>query len=162
MPPPIRDNLREWLSEEVAARARITEEDLSRDYEPEPDDVVYTLKPVNGRFKVNCPSQIDIFNLQEGNIDRVSNRDSICGGISEMGFSPLGNKSPLQPSENASDEEQESEENHGSRESGEGGEGGEGDDEVRKEEDDDMVSSPWTNPDILFVQSRLITHGPIG
>jgi hypothetical protein len=45
----------------------VTEEDLSPDYEPEPDDVVYTLKPVNGRFKVNCPSQIDIFNLQEGN-----------------------------------------------------------------------------------------------
>ena len=186
MPSLIRDNLREWLSEEVAARARVTEEDLSPDYEPEPEDVVYSLKPVNGRFRVNCPSQIDIFNLQEGNrsqrqgsqrrqqageeteklsrkfqqttakTDWISNGDSICGGIRGMGSSPLGNKSPLQPSENASDEEQEKE-----QESGESGESGEGNDEVGKE-DGDTVSSPWTNRDILFVQSGLIKHGPIG
>jgi hypothetical protein len=52
MPLHIRDNLRELLSERLAGKAHIYEEELGPGYEPELDTNIYRIKPVSGRFSV--------------------------------------------------------------------------------------------------------------
>ncbi len=52
MPLHIRDNLRELLSERLAEKAHLYEEELGPGYEPELDTNVYRIKPVSGRFSV--------------------------------------------------------------------------------------------------------------
>lgn len=69
------DNILLSLSERVADMAHIADETLGADYEPEPDDVQYEMRPIKGRFslsKSTAPSESHGPRHRTGNASKSS------------------------------------------------------------------------------------------
>jgi hypothetical protein len=48
--PHIRDNLKKWMSEEIASKAYLLQEDLKGNFESKSINISYKLKSITGRF----------------------------------------------------------------------------------------------------------------